>query len=92
MSGNIIERPDGKTFEELKHLNEHGAEFWNARELQPLLGYDQWRNFEKAIQKAIVSCEQSGNDPGYHFARASKMIDFTMDDERVNEGRTVWAD
>ena len=66
--------PSRKSFEVLKKLNQHGAEFWTARELQPLLGYKQWRGFEKAIKKAITSCEQSGNDPAYHFARARKPI------------------
>ncbi|MGK2908169.1 MAG: hypothetical protein ACSLFH_17770, partial [Desulfuromonadales bacterium] len=37
------------SFEALKKLNEHGAEFWSARELQPLLGYSQWRRFKEAI-------------------------------------------
>ena len=39
-----------------------------------LLGYSQWRSFEKAIAKAITSCQQSGNEPEHHFARARKMI------------------
>ena len=63
-----------KSFEDLKKLNEHGAEYWSARELQPLLGYSQWRGFENAINKAITSCKQSGNDPSYHFADVRKMI------------------
>jgi hypothetical protein len=40
-----------------------------------LLGYAQWRSFENAIKKAVTSCKQSGNEPGYHFARARKMVD-----------------
>jgi DNA-damage-inducible protein D len=63
-----------KSFEELKSLNQYGAEYWTARDLQPHLGYNQWRTFEKAITKAIVSCEKSGNDPSHHFARARKMV------------------
>lgn len=63
-----------QSFEQLKRLNEHGAEYWSARDLQPLLGYNQWRSFEKTIAKAISSCEQSGNIPGHHFARAHKPI------------------
>ncbi len=59
-----------KSFEELKKINQHSAEYWSARDLQPLLGYTQWRSFENAISKAIVSCKQSGNEPDYHFARA----------------------
>jgi DNA-damage-inducible protein D len=42
--------------------------------LQPLLDYDQWRRFEQAIERAIVSCKESGNRPDYHFAGAGKMI------------------
>lgn len=38
----------GHSFESLKHVNEHGAEYWSARDLQPLLGYSQWRRFEQA--------------------------------------------
>lgn len=62
------------SFENLKKQNEHGAEFWSARELQPLLGYKQWRRFEDAIKRAITSCKQSGNEPDYHFAGAGKPI------------------
>ncbi len=62
------------SFEELKKVNGHGAEFWSARELQPLLGYSQWRRFDDAVQRAITSCKQSGNDPVYHFAGAGKPI------------------
>lgn len=63
------------SFEELKRLNDHGAEYWSARDLQPLLGYSQWRRFEDAITRAITSCEQSGNKAGHHFAGAGKMVD-----------------
>src|SRR3990172_3346446 len=64
----------GKSFEQLKQRNEHGAEYWSARDLQPLLGYSQWRRFENAVQKAKMSCQQSGNEPDYHFAGAGKPI------------------
>jgi DNA-damage-inducible protein D len=66
--------PSQKSFENLKQVNPHGAEYWTARELQPLLGYKHWRSFDNAIRKAMVSCEQSGNDPSHHFARARKPI------------------
>ena len=61
-------------FEELKRLNDHSAEYWSARDLQPLLGYSQWRRFEDAIGRAKTSCEQSGNKEGHHFAGAGKPI------------------
>jgi DNA-damage-inducible protein D len=63
-----------KSFEELKKTNKHGAEYWSARDLQPLLGYAKWRRFEDAIKRAIISCQQSGNKPDYHFAGAGKPI------------------
>ena len=67
-------KPEAKGFEQLKCVNQHGAEYWSARDLQDVLGYNHWRSFEKAIAKAITSCEQSGNQPGHHFARARKPI------------------
>jgi DNA-damage-inducible protein D len=69
---NLARNP--KSFEELKQTNQFGAEYWSARDLQPLLGYTQWRRFEDAIKRAITSCQQSGNDPGHHFAGAGKPI------------------
>lgn len=63
-----------QTFEALRQVNEHGAEYWSARDLQAILGYSQWRRFEDAIKRAITSCESSGNDPDYHFAGAGKPI------------------
>lgn len=63
-----------KSFEALRQVNQHDAEYWSARDLQPLLGYSQWRRFEDAIKRAITSCEQSGNNPEHHFAGAGKPI------------------
>ena len=64
-----------KSFEDLKKTNEYGAEYWSAREIQPFLGYTQWRRFEDAVKRAITSCKSSGNDPAYHFADAGKPIE-----------------
>lgn len=64
-----------KSFEDLKKTNEYGAEYWSAREIQPLLGYTQWRRFEDAVKRAITSCKQSGNEPSHHFAGAGKPIE-----------------
>ena len=66
--------PSKLSFEDLKQVNQHGIEYWSARSLQPCLGYSQWRRFENAIQKAIESCKQSGNDPSHHFAGAGNPI------------------
>lgn len=42
-------------FENLRHVNESGAEYWSAREIYPYLGYTQWRRFEDAIERAKES-------------------------------------
>jgi DNA-damage-inducible protein D len=66
---------EGKSpFEELKLVNEHGAEYWSARDLQSLLGYVQWRRFVATIERARTSCKQSGNEPDNHFANVGKMV------------------
>jgi DNA-damage-inducible protein D len=64
----------GTNLDGIKRTNDFGVEYWSARELQPLLGYSNWRSFENAVKKAVTSCQQSGNDPPDHFARARKPI------------------
>lgn len=59
-----------------------GVEFWYARELQKLLGYEQWRNFELAIHKAQTSCESAGVNAPDHFAEVSKMVPIGSGAER----------
>lgn len=47
-------------FEDIKHVDEYGNEFWYARELQHVLGYSKWSNFKNVIEKAMEACENSG--------------------------------
>lgn len=75
MPGKDLVSLGNKSFEDLKKINEYGAEYWSAREIQPLLGYTQWRRFEDAIKRSITSCKSSGNEPFHHFAGVGKMID-----------------
>lgn len=49
------------------------VECWSARELAPLFGYAQWRNFQLVIAKAKDACGNVGNDVHHHFADVSKM-------------------
>lgn len=69
-------------FEDLKKMNEHGAEYWSARDLQILLGYKQWRRFEDAVTRAKESCEKSGNIVENHFANAGKMVEIGSETKR----------
>lgn len=82
MSEELLPLMGSKSFEELKQTNEHGTEFWSARDIQPLLGYTQWRRFESAVQKAVTSCGQSGNDCAHHFVSAGKMVELGSGSER----------
>lgn len=73
-------------FESLKKLNQHGIEYWSARDLQPCLGYSKWHGFEPAIKKAMKSCKQSGNNPQNHFTSACKMVEIGSHTKReVND-------
>ncbi len=63
-----------KTFEESVH-REEGVEFWFARDLQKLLGYEKWENFINIIEKAKVSCKNSGQNVLDHFPEIRKTID-----------------
>jgi DNA-damage-inducible protein D len=62
-------------FEAIKRVSKHGTEYWSARELQPLLGYETWRSFGEAIARAKIACERSSVNPKHHFADTDKMIE-----------------
>ena len=69
-----IEKYSEATFENIKHTNEYGQEFWYARELQQALEYSQWRRFEETIERAKTACLQSENSIEDHFANVGKMV------------------
>ncbi len=62
-------------FESIKQISPYGAEYWSARDLAPLLGYNKWQNFEVAIERAMIACEQVGQIVTDHFTGVSKMVD-----------------
>ena len=63
------------SFEHLVHVEEEtGVEFWLARDLQRILGYDRWENFEKVIGKAVSACDVSGYVARDHFLEITKKV------------------
>lgn len=62
-----------QNFEDIKHIDENGIEYWYARELQLVLDYKEWRKFENVIKKAIDACENSGISAFEHFVGADKL-------------------
>jgi len=63
-----------KTFEQYSQKAD-GIEFWYARDLQRLLGYDRWENFINAINKAMTACENSKQKIKDHFLDVTKMVE-----------------
>lgn len=61
-------------FEDSSHKTNDGVEFWLARDLQHLLGYDKWDNFKNVISKAKTACEISGQKIIDHFADVGKKV------------------
>src|SRR6516162_2134080 len=59
-----------------------GREYWSARDLQDLLGYKNWREFEDALERAMLACTNSGHEPKDHFGDAPKMVSLGSGSQR----------
>jgi len=70
---NKIEEYNEKLFENIKHIDEYGNEFWYARELMPLLEYKKWERFSNVIDNAKTACEKSGYNIDEHFPEVGKL-------------------
>lgn len=62
-------------FDRIKRVNEYNVEFWNSRDLAPILGYTEYRNFEPVIKKAMQACFNSGQDMKNHFVQYNVMVE-----------------
>ena len=69
MSLKKITKKEYKYFDDIKHIDENGMEFWYARELADVLEYNKWENFVRVIKRAMIACDNS---------RHNKMINFLM--------------
>lgn len=82
---NDIKEYTTKLFEDIKHIDEFGNEYWLARELQNILEYTQWRRFENVINKAKFSCKNSNIKADDHFANVGKMVDIGSNTKRITK-------
>ena len=73
-------------FEDAKHLDGDGFEFWLARELAPLFGYKRWENFETAIGRATIACGNIGEEVSDHFREITNMIEVGKGAKREHKG------
>ena len=71
---NEIQKYKEKIFDDIKHIDEDGNEYWFARELMPVLGYYEWRKFNGAIKKALEACKTSNYKVSDHIVGADNMI------------------
>ena len=72
---NELKKYTNKTFEDIKHIDEYGNEYWEARELQKVLEYKRWDKFCNVIENAKIACEQSKFLINDHFSQVGKMIE-----------------
>ncbi len=71
----IIENKySNNTFENIKHIDDYGNEYWYARELQKVLEYKDWRNFQKVIDKAVLSANNSVSNEENWIVEVNKPI------------------
>ena len=77
---------DNRAFEDIKHIDENGIEYWYARELQKVLDYKEWRKFENVIKKAKEACQNTGISTFEHFVEADKLS------KRANNAEVIIKD
>ena len=79
---NEIKEYTEKLFENIKHIDDNGNEYWLAKELQRVLEYTQWRRFENVINKSKLSCNNSNISIDDHFANVGKMVEIGSNTKR----------
>ena len=70
---NEIKEYTEKMFEDIKHIDEEGNEYWYARELSKVIEYTEWRNFSKVLKKAKEACENSGFNVDEQLVEVNKL-------------------
>ena len=63
-----------KTFDDMKHIDENGNEYWNTRELSKGMGYERYDKFKPVIEKAKTQMENTGINPDDHMSQSGHMV------------------
>ena len=82
MAKEIIINSLNKNFESIKKIDEGSVEYWEARELMSILGYEKWQNAEEVIARAAKACLNSGQAVDNHFTALSKMVNIGLNTVR----------
>lgn len=76
MANSIVQAGNNQSsespFDQIRHVDDRGMEFWFARELMPLLDYDRWDRVPDVIDRAIAACENAGNSSVEHFSESPR--------------------
>ncbi len=80
-----IEKYRDNTFENIKHVDENGVEYWFARDLQKAIEYTEWRNFEKVVEKAKTSCVNSEIPVNSQFVDINKSRDLGLGEVLIKD-------
>ena len=83
--GNDLVNKTEKDFENIKHTDQDGVEFWYARELMIVLEYKQWRRFEQVIERAKEACKNSNIDINDHFADVGKIVKAGVTNKNIGD-------
>ena len=70
-------------FESIKHIDGNGTEYWTSRSLWKILEYNEYRNFIPVIEKAKISCKNSGQNIADHFVDINEMVTIGSGAERA---------
>lgn len=79
---NQISEYNKTIFEDIKHINDYGSEYWYARELQVVLEYKRWDKFCNVLENAKIACKNSNYIVSDHFAQVGKMVEIGSNAKR----------
>ena len=74
-----------KTFENIKHIDEFGNEYWKGRELQKVLEYARWDKFSNVINKAKIACTKSNNKIEDYFSHVGKIVKTGVSEKKIDD-------